>query len=116
MQLDGSPERLTLAQGTGAGKATSRLREGSRDWVLREGPCPSLPAARARGTRQRNASVTLMSGSRQPKARPGQELLSHLRAPGLTRPREPLPTVLEKDLSRSCLPWALLSGKRLRLS
>lgn len=29
-QLDGSPERLTLAQGTRAGKATSCLREGSR--------------------------------------------------------------------------------------
>jgi len=84
--------------------------------VLREGLCPSLPAARASGARHCNPSVPLMSGSRQPKARPGRESLSLLAAPGLSCPREPVPTVLEKDLSRSRLPWALLSGNRLRRS
>lgn len=67
---------------TGHRSWKSRLLSAGReqDWVLRA--VPFSP------TRQRNASVTPMSGSHQPKAKPGQESLSCLCAPCVTCPRE----------------------------
>lgn len=116
-QLDGGPERLTLAQGTRAGKATSCLREGSRTGCYVRG-CALLCWQPAPGdrTRQCDTSLTLKSGSRQPTTTPGRESLSCLCAPGLPHPGEPVATMLEKDLSRLHLPRALLLGNGLRLS
>lgn len=110
VQLDGSPENLTLTQGTRAGKATSCLRGGSGTGCYVRG-CALLsrqPEPEEQGSATPAFSDVWVSSAH---SNTGTRIAkSPLCTPSRRSLRTRVPTVLENDLSCLCSPRFVLSG------